>query len=239
MDEIPGTYEKMKLTTLIEYHESGHPAEELCRRVHRQFLYEHVDDLQVGEQLALMLFFTGHVNVWELEQHLLSCPLDDDHRVMILDTAAKVHAERHQPTTETVDIFMRNAMGFSVKQALSGLTSAAHNYDGPVGWGNTNLSPRDYKSALHAAHQSNRPVHFVRWGVELPVVPLEELYRRNIIRYLRTGRYVPLSVMVNYLQRSEAFFGRLEDRSDSSELANLAGFSMDASGRVKPHGKRF
>ncbi len=78
----------------------------------------------------------------------------------------------------------------------------------------------------------------VRWGVELPAVPLEELFRRNLMRFLASGKYIPLRVIADYLRRADSFMGRLRLLEDPVELAQLAGFSMNAAGLVSPLPKK-
>ena len=103
-------------------------------------------------------------------------------------------------------------MGSSVKSAKHQLSEKLSLFpERVVCWGNTNLQAADYKHALREAYVANRPVKFIRWfhrfshycvqkamfkgrdvyfcrGCELPSVPLEELLRRNILRFLETGK---------------------------------------------------
>jgi hypothetical protein len=77
-----------------------------------------------------------------------------------------------------------------------------------LAWGNTNTRPREYKEALAAAATTRRPVYFVLYAdnkmcgegdsgnVFLPLVGLEELMRRNLLRLLQTGKYVPCRAVV-------------------------------------------
>jgi hypothetical protein len=240
MDGMPGTYERVGLSVLQNYQETGELSGQLLKRVHKRYLYEYIDDLQGGEQLALVLFFTGDLDLSELRQHLSSCPdMDPAHAALIGDTAEQVYAEGTRATSPTAALFVQAAMGFAVKQAKQDLTAAAHSHPGPVGWGNTNLSAREYKAALSAAHAAGRPVRFVLWGDALPVLSLEELFRRNLLRALRTGKYIPLRVVADYLSRASALLDRLNintpgEQDRAAELAVLAGFSMDAAGFVTP-----
>lgn len=99
-----------------------------------------------------------------------------------------------------------------------------------VAWGNTNLRASDYEGALQIASEQRRPVHFcvfdaIRawdgstnstegptqcktdnyWYVtafDLEAVTFEELLRRNVLRFLRTGRYIPSTVVWDMLQRA-------------------------------------
>ena len=49
---------------------------------------------------------------------------------------------------------------------------------------------RDFRGALEQAELTGRPVRFLRWGYELPVLSLEELSKRSVRRFASTGRYV-------------------------------------------------
>ena len=237
MDSVPGTYEEVAVAAIQNYQETGELTGPLLKRAHQRFLYEYIDDLQAGEQLALLLFFTGDISHSELCDHLASCPgISPANQLLIGNVAKQVHSSGIRVTTRTVGIFIRASMGFAVKQALRDLTAAAHSHPGPVGWGNTNLSAREYKVALAVAHEANRSVHFVVWGTTaLPPVPLHELFRRNLLRFLRSGKYIPLSVMGDYVTRADALVARLRDPEHSrEELARLGGYDVDAEGFVTP-----
>ena len=235
MDNVPGTYEKVSVTAIQNYHETG-KLDCLLKRVHQRYLYEYIDELQSGEQLALLLYFTGDINAKELRQHLSTCPaLDSNLTTIIYTVAERVYGEGMRFSAHTVDIFIRSAMGFAVKQATNALKDAVFNHPGPVAWGNTNLSAREYKVALMAAYEAHRPVNFVVWGSDLPVLNLEQLFHRSLLRYLQTGKYVPVAVVANYLDRATALLAKLSPSEESSEiLAMLAGYSWKPGGFVAP-----
>lgn len=129
-----------------------------------------------------------------------------------------------------VDLFVREALfpkAVRAQQArFERLCSVSGARAQSVAWGNTNLAPRDYTSALTAAAQAQRPVVFVRWGHELPKVSLTELLRRNVVRVCATGRYIPAAVMATFLQRADALMARSEG-GEPERLAHLAGFELD------------
>src|SRR3546814_923965 len=62
--------------------------------------------------------------------------------------------------TKTVDIFIPVALAWGVRSAKGKLKKALEDPKCAVGWGNTNLSAREYKSALRIAHEVGRPVEF-------------------------------------------------------------------------------
>jgi len=240
MDGISGTYEDVPVSVVRDYQETGELHGSLLKRVHKSYLYEYIDELQGCEQLALLLFFTGDVSLQELREHLASCwGLSTEQQGLISDTAEQLLAAGVRCTSPTVAIFIQQAMGFAVKQAARDLTAAAQSHPGPVGWGNTNLHARDYKVALTAAHQAGRPVHFVLWGTAaLPAVPLDELFRRNVKRFLRTGKFIPLRVMADYLRKADALVARLRNPEDAKELAQFGGYDMSEDGFVSPATRR-
>lgn len=84
-----------------------------------------------------------------------------------------------------------------------------------IAWGNTNTRPREYRQALQVAAVAQRPVYFIvhasdndgndttcqtaattSTGVYMPNVGLKELYKRNVMRMLRTGKFVPGRALV-------------------------------------------
>ena len=60
------------------------------------------------------------------------------------------------------------------------------------------LSPTPFIYLLHELYILCR-------GNELPAVPLGELYRRNVIRYLATGKFIPLKTLQSFSLRASAF----------------------------------
>jgi hypothetical protein len=97
----------------------------------------------------------------------------------------------------------------------------------PLSWGNTNLVPKFYRCVLDLAHRYGRPVRFVRWGAELPAVPLTELYLRNIRRFLSTGRYIPLQTISEFLGRANTLLHLREDKAS-------AGGGADGNSKRRP-----
>ena len=128
----------------------------------------------------------------------------------------------------------------------------------PVIWGNTNTRPMEYVVALEAAEKFNRPVRFVPWGTSrLPRVTRQELLRRNVSRFRKTGRYIPSGAISAALGRVETLIKEAQkvvdaelldeddgDNKNSVEfegicnhkmdvaLAGLAGYRMDQDGYV-------
>ena len=74
----------------------------------------------------------------------------------------------------------------------------------PAFWGNTNTRPMEYVVALEAAQEFHRPVKFVAWGTSrLPRVSRQELLRRNVARFRKSGRCIPSGAISAALGRVE------------------------------------
>ena len=119
-----------------------------------------------------------------------------------------------------------------INWALRSLESALSKFpDRPVGWGNTNLKPKDYLPALELAEKSRRPVQFVRSGFELEPVTLQILIQRNLGRYFNTGRYIPSVVVERTLGASTCMLH--EQFTTPKLLCSAVGFTLDErNGRV-------
>mmetsp|Transcript_2359 Transcript_2359/g.3552 ORF Transcript_2359/g.3552 Transcript_2359/m.3552 type:complete len:437 (-) Transcript_2359:1168-2478(-) len=136
----------------------------------------------------------------------------------------------------------------------------------PLSWGNTNTRPREMITALEAAEKSQRPVHFIIYGgleacdkirdhsfqvdddlaLCLPKSSRLTLLKRNIGRFVETGRYIPCSAIADAMERvnsmvasavaeankEENISSSCCDRSNDAkfrldyELAKLAGYSL-------------
>jgi hypothetical protein len=110
-----------------------------------------------------------------------------------------------------VELFIIERRFESVRAAQAALSSASQQEDQDIAWGNTNLFPKSYHFALEVAHRTHRRVKFIKWfvllfsclcvclrshrGYELEGMDVTELYRRDILRFLKTGRFsaIPLS----------------------------------------------
>jgi len=136
----------------------------------------------------------------------------------------------------------------------------------PLSWGNTNTRPREMITALEAAEKSQRPVHFIIYGgleacdeirdhtfqvdddltLCLPKSSRLTLLKRNIGRFVETGRYIPCSAIADAMERvnsmvasavaeankEENISSSCCDRANDAkfrldyELAKLAGYSL-------------
>eukprot|EP00577_Skeletonema_sp_RCC1716_P007473 CAMPEP_0113387216 /NCGR_PEP_ID=MMETSP0013_2-20120614/8418_1 /TAXON_ID=2843 ORGANISM="Skeletonema costatum, Strain 1716" /NCGR_SAMPLE_ID=MMETSP0013_2 /ASSEMBLY_ACC=CAM_ASM_000158 /LENGTH=593 /DNA_ID=CAMNT_0000270097 /DNA_START=156 /DNA_END=1938 /DNA_ORIENTATION=+ /assembly_acc=CAM_ASM_000158 len=136
----------------------------------------------------------------------------------------------------------------------------------PLSWGNTNTRPREMITALDAAEKSQRPVHFIIYGgleacdqirdhsfqvdddltLCLPKSSRLTLLKRNIGRFVETGRYIPCSAIADAMERvnsmvasavaeankEEIMSSSCCDRANDAkfrldyELAKLAGYSL-------------
>jgi hypothetical protein len=127
----------------------------------------------------------------------------------------------------------------------------------PIAYGNTNTRATDYVQALTMALKLKRPVHFVvyydgenkDWNQDLFDLSVENgmegLIRRNMYRFLQTGRYVPEQVIIDMRDRTLNMIndivkqqGPSDSNSDTAirkmsklefhqQLAKIAGFQMN------------
>mmetsp|Transcript_17626 Transcript_17626/g.28985 ORF Transcript_17626/g.28985 Transcript_17626/m.28985 type:complete len:593 (-) Transcript_17626:942-2720(-) len=137
-----------------------------------------------------------------------------------------------------------------------------------LSWGNTNTRPREMITALEAAEKSQRPVHFIIFGgleacdkirnhtfqvdadltLCLPHSSRLTLSKRNICRFVETGRYIPCKAISDAMERVDSMVttavaeaNKEENLSSSSsscvrnndakfrldyELAKLAGYHL-------------
>ena len=87
----------------------------------------------------------------------------------------------------------------------------------------------------------NRIVRFVRWGSEIPRISAHELMKRNILRFLSTGRYIEATKLMVFHQTAETLFydnnspiSSMDTRVTVThpELAFRAGYFMNPNGQV-------
>lgn len=138
----------------------------------------------------------------------------------------------------------------------------------PLSWGNTNTRPREMVTALDAAEKSKRPVEFIIYGgleaidkmpnhmfqndddmtLCLPKSSRLTLLKRNINRFVETGRYIPSSAIADAMERVDSMIssavneanksGNHQDRPNDAkfrldfELAKLAGYRLHANRTV-------
>ena len=57
MDNMTGTYQQMLVREILKYNECGKLTAPLRRVVHKQPLYEYINQPTASEQMAILLFF--------------------------------------------------------------------------------------------------------------------------------------------------------------------------------------
>ena len=166
----------------------------------------------------------------------------------------------------TTDVFVREAIFQPHPVTHQSALDAAHHSlsiappHQPISWGNTNAKSSDYRAALLTAAQQGRPVFFVVYNAlqdltqsndnnsatametDLEAVQFEGLLRRNLNRYLETGRYIPVRVIWDMLHRTSLLLeqvlqrvpttkqrhpGRLSRLERDQILVSLAGLRME------------
>lgn len=125
---------------------------------------------------------------------------------------------RHNNATTEASSALEDAQ--STFQSLA-IDSRQYPQTAPLSWGNTNTRPREMVTALDAAEKSHRPVHFIIYGgleacheirnhtlqvdndltLCLPKSSRLTLLKRNICRFVETGRYIPCAAVSDALER--------------------------------------
>jgi hypothetical protein len=129
-------------------------------------------------------------------------------------------------------VFIPEALKYAADTALDQLREAIRTNQGLISFGNTNLNPKYLAPVLSAANLHHRSVRFVRWGKELPAVPLKTLTQRNLRRFLKTGRYIPISTIADCVKYAEEFISKAGSNGSHSAIASVIGFAMDSNGFV-------
>ena len=104
-------------------------------------------------------------------------------------------------------------------------------------FGNTNTSVEHYGYALDVAAKTKRPVQFVRYKSELGDTNLLELYKRNLQRFAKTGKYIPLHAIMKHITETEAILVEEGNLRTPKDLCELAGFVMHEDFSVTPKTK--
>jgi putative endonuclease len=133
-------------------------------------------------------------------------------------TQAHLLSARALIQTPHVDLFIPHAIfrgGIDrAEEVLSTLLQSSF-VDRPVSWGNTNTRPTEYVAALSAAERAGRPVKFVAWGTgRLPRVSRQELLRRNVARFRKTGRCIPAGAVGAALGRVESLVNEAQQQAE-------------------------
>jgi hypothetical protein len=186
------------------------------------------------EMITILLFSFGIINCDEFEFKINSTNNHDSYYNNIIINCCKeiIIDEGIEYKSHTVDIFIPQAIPDAVaecKQILDNLMK----YNNYVSWGNTNLFPSNYADALKLASITKYNVKFIKWGFELPKLNLNQLYIRNIKRFLLTGKYVPITTLSRCIENGDNI---IQDAGgyfcNDYNLAHLAGFEMDDNGFV-------
>lgn len=177
-------------------------------------------------------------------------------------TQAQLLSARALIQTPHVDLFVPQAIFHGgidrAEEVFSELLQASTQK--PVSWGNTNTRATEFAAALSAAEEADRPVKFVAWGTtRLPRVSRQELLRRNVSRFRKSGRLIPAGAIGAAVGRVDKLVKEAQQEVESlfaddscpPELqpdewknhkmdvafASLAGFRMDEGGFVSKVGE--
>lgn len=115
-------------------------------------------------------------------------------------TSAQLMSARALIKTPTVSLFVPQKIfhgGIDKAQSILSKLLEEESSSVPLAWESTNSRPSEYAVILEAAEKANRPVKFIAWGSTwMPRVSRKDLFKRNIQRFRRTGRYIPAVRMI-------------------------------------------
>ena len=232
IDDAPAVYERVPASFLVSLLEPKAPGFEkpppyADKKAFGKSVIARALDAKETEIGILFSLFVGAISYEAAEARLLLVQSPSE-----LISAVKALKEANATfSSKTVDFFIPEAIPAGVQQYKDRLESAAKSNQGCVVSGNCNVKTEDYATALNTAFNNRRRVRFLRWGAELLTVPLSELYRRSVARFLSTGRYVPSSSIALALQQATAI---LAAGSSHAALAAAAGFTLTGEGYVYP-----
>lgn len=144
--------------------------------------------------------------------------------------------------TDKVDIFIRESIFPSaIKSSQDELKKAAESNTRIVSWGNTNARYTDYTCALETSFRTNRSVKFIKYNKEL-TGNLQELLKRNILRFSKTGRYIPAQAIERTVQNVESMLRECNDVEEfkvDQKLCEKAGYVLGRDRKVKKMRRRW
>lgn len=229
IDDVQGVYMKVSVEDLL-YSSEKVQRDKLRKVVNGRTMYARCAEVIAGEQGLVLLLLTGAISLEIFVDRILALNLGCSD---VIPTFLQVCSEymetvrsENRMTSKTVDIFIREAVfPYGVTNAQANLQHAvATRPECSVAWGNTNLRSKDYECALQLAEWSGRPVEFIRWGDELPRLDISELLRRNLQRFVATGRYIPVITIEKCLNTAELL---VTSHTTPIALAAAAGYVLD------------
>eukprot|EP00903_Cladosiphon_okamuranus_P007176 g6968.t1 len=231
IDDHPSVYHKIRTGVLLDGCERGSPED---TRVGRRPLSDRLREPGCVETRLVALRLVGSISAEEFADRLKGYGGKASPAALatLCSAVEAAVAQKVGISTPTVDVFVReNLFPDAISSSQERLALAARTEDGLVAWGNTNTQARDFQGALEQAELTSRPVRFLRWGYELPVLSLEELSKRNVRRFASTGRYVEMAAVESALSRVDKLYASTLG-GDPASLALAAGFQMDSAGKV-------
>jgi len=193
--------------------------------------YTVTGQILVAKRLENVISRESFAELWPKSMQKYIYPHKEIDRIWI-EEVEKAVENGVRLTTKMIDLFLPDFhYPNGVLDTNRKLEQTSEKHDGPIAWGNTNVKSKDFAEALYIAMIHNRPVKFIRWGKEIPEVPLNELFQRNLVRFASTGRYIPPQAISLTLYRVNLLYSRT-NRGSSEMLAYAAGFKMSEEGKV-------
>lgn len=210
------------------------------------------DDFQKSSTISPILVEVIEEIIGEFESRQQPIELPDTIDIFILEAIFR----RSSPSKNPTNTIYENVDEMASISALERTELLLYDtpISIPIAYGNTNTKATDYVKALQMALKLKRPVHFVVYCddengdcnndlFDMTVGSgVQGLIRRNMYRFLETGRYVPEQVIIDMRERTSSMISDILSQQRPSpsianrkmsklefhqQLARLAGFHMN------------
>lgn len=190
-----------------------------------QLLQEH----QERELMLISLLFAKKLPFPKFAEKMKAILTQGDVFKEFIKCVEELYREGHTMKAPFIEIIVVNAVETCKTTALVDMKKEIISNPSAVCWRNPNLSPSFYKDVLQCAMENKRSVRFIRWGLEMPSVSFTTLMKRNILRFLETGRYVDTQKLLTFSVNATKQFQDMGIATHSA-YAKAAGFNMDSAG---------
>ena len=203
------------------------------RNLYGVSMLSRVKELRNSEQMLFLLFILDKISFSELTAGIQTAVTDPLLTSQVLIMMKSVKEEKNMKfSSNTISIKIEEGKKFAQQLTKENLSKELKDNTAIVAFGNCNLDAKSYEDALTFAQKERRFVRFVRWGHELQTVSLNTLLTRNLVRFLKTGKFVPSSIISHSISKVTTLLGAT-DNGNHYKLAFAAGFEMDNNGYVR------
>lgn len=244
LEDLDSNYEKIFLVSIFTRFEGVSSDQIVSQLLHRKsvplsngvgastFVVSNTN----REHVLLALFFAEMIADQDMESALHALFHDQDTRDAYFEALLLVRdvaKEAKEKMIDSIEIKQVDKVPGQMAAALRECRAGLKKFPGIVAWDFCNLNAELYREVMWFASKYQRVIRFVRWGVELPTLTLQEIFRRNFTGFFHTGRLVDSKKLTAQWRRGETMINSGSLDSHVS-VSRLAGYDMDLFGRVAP-----